>query len=453
MKNILITLFIVFCSHLSSFAQNKMALDGGKSEKSVSRLTKKIGDVRINSARVIIETKMQLDYSCKEGSIARENIFKGRAMNGLNIDTIVFYLTEPLTKITLNVSSAEYSDFALEPLELKAKETYRYYIFDPDQERLSTRIIRQKQESRNLRNGEKLLSEKSYDAAKAEFQKAIALNVMCDSAYYGIGRVYIEQNSAKEAFDNFILALNINSEFDEIYNIIRELSLYESATTSMDRLFSYDEYKIIDPNFRHNYILLGAITRDRNRSVICYQKAISEDPDCMEAYYMMGYSLLPLRRSEEAIAAFKTIIERSDLYSARISKQLSDLFRNKTNVVEQRSSLEKGIELFDWILAKHPENYDYNYHKARLCHSRGIDYFSKIQAKEDMLRMAIKHYDKALQRMDKQASNSTQIYQSCYFGLGVCYEELEDNKSAKKYYQMAVNKGDKESERRLNALR
>lgn len=108
-------------------AQKKLEAEGGKEEKSVSI---KMKDNK-PSSRIIIESTYPLVYKSNMGDVSVENIARGVA-NGINVDTIYFYLNADDNKRVITISSDGYSSVKLN-VQLLPKETYRYLVFDPNE--------------------------------------------------------------------------------------------------------------------------------------------------------------------------------------------------------------------------------------------------------------------------------------------------------------------------------
>lgn len=99
-----------------------MEIKGGRDSKSISTRMHS----GIPSSRVIIQSNLSLEYNTNMGEIAKENIGSG-IVNGLNVDTLYFYLDSKDNHRRLVISSHGYAPERID-LELLPKFTYRYVI-------------------------------------------------------------------------------------------------------------------------------------------------------------------------------------------------------------------------------------------------------------------------------------------------------------------------------------
>lgn len=335
---------MVFYVSLSN-AQTSINVDGGVFEKSVSRATKVIDGKRMSSSRIIIESKLRLDISIANKNLVVDDVEVTKLLNGLNQYIIVVYNTQPETIVSVDISSLGYNTFTINKIMLNPKQTNQYYAYDPALDIKVVRIMKSKQESQYLKLANELFNNSKYDEAISEFDKVIEFNIMCDSAYYGKALSLIKQKKYKDAVKNYIIALNRNNDFTEIYDDLRrmypnnlkevyyradhtkeiynrkELPLYELGFYGAGIInFAYTEYGKIDPKYSDNLILLGAIS-DSNYAVTCHKKALTEDSDNIYAYYMLGYTYMTLLGDyENAYIAFKNLVDRTDEFSEMVGE-------------------------------------------------------------------------------------------------------------------------------------
>lgn len=478
-KTLLFFLSIICC--LSTSAQSTIDVDGGKIDKSVSRFTKKIDGQTIVSAKVVFSSKIPISLTIKERSALPEELTEEKLINGMNQYTVVFYLTESTISKTITIAAEGYENFSLPIIALNPKETYKYYVFDPQQEKRATRIIKKRQTSHYLKVANMALSNNEYKKAQEGFDKAIALDIMCDSAYYGKGRIFIEQKKYSDALMNYQMALNINPDFLEIYDDFRELSLYELATKSkLTTKRYYNDYKEIDPLLTNNWILLGSMSNPYFAED-CYINALKEDSENLEAYYMLGHIRLTfIGEVTKGKESFKQLISLSDIYCKEIADVINSKYRNTYDKKVAKQYFIAGVKLFEYATTKYPQNFDCNYNLAHFYNSTGkikesiefydravdiaehqnetIDpislgdcYYDYAELSKDKKRVAKKLYTHSINAYEKVLGTEQGLKSwgySLYYKIGMIYERLEDTENAIINYQKSYDNGNRLSSRR-----
>ncbi len=364
MKTIALLLLSITLLNAPIFAQSTLKADGGKADRSVSRYTKEIDGKRVPSARVILESNLILDISNSDDSIIKDSVETLLLPNGMTQYTLVFYMTNPQIAPSILVRSEGYDDYTIENIELSSKQTNKYYIFDPTKERSNVRVINQRLETQYIAQGTKFLLQKEYDSAIVEFNKAIAVNIMCDSAYYFKGQALIAQELYEQAYDSYFMAININEEFDQIYDDIRTYKLYERAKEPYGQVkYGFSNYRKFNPLLDDvsNLVFLGSISENSDRALLCYQRALKIDPNNTSAYYMLLYQYAQKRRGE-FFELLQQYINTTDKYSDKICKMIKNTI--PTHKSDKRSIIfiNKLYDQYQYATRLYPNNYGFAEH-------------------------------------------------------------------------------------------
>lgn len=125
MINKIFIILIAFLLCVFELSAQKLETQGGKDERSVST---KVKD-GISSARVIIQSDIALSYNTNMGAISAEDIGSGM-INGLNVDTLYFYLNPFDTHRRLIISADGYVAARID-LKLLPKTTYSFSVLEP----------------------------------------------------------------------------------------------------------------------------------------------------------------------------------------------------------------------------------------------------------------------------------------------------------------------------------
>lgn len=420
------------------YAQARMDIDGGKVDKSVSRYTKVVDGVRLVSAKVAFQSPLELSFSVENEVLEDDNIIKNTLLNGLNEYTVIFYLTaEGNNSKTINILSNGYSKYTIKDLFLNPKESFEYYVFDPNTEKKITRVIKRREESKYLSQGRKFLEAKEYDKALLEFDKVIAINVLSDSAYYGKGQVYLAQEMYEEAWQDYKMALNVNDDFSEAYDDLIKFNIYELGTKRTGSTkFTYSEYEKVRKQNNspvNNKILFGSMS-DQDYAIKCYKEALMEDDYNADAYCMLIYSYVKNIEYNLAAQTFFDYMVRTDIKSNLIaSTMLSGV--NTVMVTSDKPLRKKMVEcyidVYKEVVSKYPFNIHFIdklaafYSIQRVCSD--MDDATRVASIKESITM----YSKIIE-LAKQKEELTRI-SKCYKLIANCYNLLNEPEQEQKY--------------------
>lgn len=341
-------------------AEPTIEYDGGVADRTVSRAVRNINGKRLSSSRIILESKLDLDISIKNNSFIIDDIEKVKLINDLNQYSIIIYHEEPNITLSLDIAAYGYENYSIDEISLSLKQTNKYYIYDPILDKKIVRVMNKRQVSQILENANNLYNKGLYNEAILEYDKAIYKDIMCDSAYYGKGRAALKLNDYKCAMDNYQLALYVNHEFSEIYEDIRNHSLYTKAKGSWNTKFYYKKYESIDPFMGNNWLLLGSIANETKFAEYCYKNAVKENPDDCNALFMLGYMQLTFMGDiEGAKDNFIALIDQSDLYFSEIKDVIHEKYRYSSSSSQLKKAtpyILVGVDIFEYALTRYRKN-------------------------------------------------------------------------------------------------
>ncbi len=424
----LIIILTLFCCEAKS--QSRLDLIGGKADLAVSRYTKRIDGVRVASSKVILESNLELDIFTSDDSIVRDTVDLTTLPNGMNQYLIVFYMTKPVLSIPITITAEGYEDYDLGVCEFTPKQTNKYYVFDPTVEKKINKVMSIRKEDQIIQAGKKLLQAGDYDGAIAQFDKALVENVICDSAYYYKGKALIAQERYGEAQTAYMMALNINEEFDDIYNDLRKLLLDDVLYFSKNNI-GYAYYKRVNPTLEgSDRVLLGVMSGDYNRAILCYNRALREDSDDVFAYYMLTYTYVQKRMLDESVQAYQNYIDRTDVNTSKLLKMIAACMPKD----ERRTLfLDTYVEQYKEAIAKYPNRYDFKAYLAGLYSEQrklSKDAASKTVSYKESIALYLELLDKA-----QRDASSSGISEYCRL-LSFYYDVLGESELSEKYGQL-----------------
>jgi len=192
--------------------------------------------------------------------------------------------------------------------------------------------------------GHALVSQKRFEEAVTQYQRAIKINPDYSKAYNNLGHVLNELKRYDEAIEQFQQAISIEAKYAEVYNnqgnaLKRKGKLKESkayfeeavrfaddyaeahfklaATLALqgrsnEAIGQYQQVLQIKPDFIQAHINLANLLGqqgDLAGAISHYQQAITIDPGFAKSHNNLGSTLAQQGKFEEAIAHFETAIQ------------------------------------------------------------------------------------------------------------------------------------------------
>ncbi len=293
--------------------------------------------------------------------------------------------------------------------------------------------------------GEILLVQNNTEAAKAQFEKALAIDPQMPAALFSLAQVYRDLGDLSKSLEIFIQLQQIaphtpqlnlqygytlykNQDYQKALEIYEKSlpkdpknpDLYVKSALAADAL--KDTKKAIhylqtatglNQNNPDAYFHLGRIYERQGRpeeALELLRRAVELDPKNPETYYHMGLSYLGMEMSNDAIEAFKEATKRKPDYvaaSLELGKILTSLYRHK-----------EAIDYLNRAVRAQPKRLD-------LLLALGDAYQQKNNYKK-----ALQIYQRAY-KLDPKTPGLT-------YRLGRSHSELDQTKQAIRFYLMAI---------------
>jgi tetratricopeptide (TPR) repeat protein len=162
---------------------------------------------------------------------------------------------------------------------------------------------------------------KDYDAAIADYTRAIELNPQYAKAYYGRGSARFRKQDFPNAIVDFTKAIKLDPHLVEAFY---ERGNAEFVTHKLDSALT-DFNKVIELNPQHMgaYFFRGNVRYakdDHDGAIADYTKAIELEPKYADAYKFRGLTELQEGKDEQAQADLKTAIKLNPELKTMIDK-------------------------------------------------------------------------------------------------------------------------------------
>ncbi len=278
-------------------------------------------------------------------------------------------------------------------------------------------------------NGNKLYAIRDYDAAIAQYQKALRIDPLEAMIYIKLAALMIDKGDWQAAVENYKQALTITPNDSSLYtslgNILQEHYKYEEA------LEAYKNALKISPTYKYNYFNIAIVENALGK----YKEAIENYKIFLESYPShevarknLATTYLNLNLPDGAIAEYELLLSKN-LLSA-------DDWTNYGKAYLQKKDYAKSLEILSTAMAKNPDsalNYLYaaqnyqaleNDENAVTCYKRAVMLDPRlINAKLDLANLLSeqKSYDEAIEYY-LAYTRDVRDNADAYFNLGVAYE-------------------------------
>ncbi|HNQ12245.1 MAG TPA: tetratricopeptide repeat protein [Bacteroidia bacterium] len=142
---------------------------------------------------------------------------------------------------------------------------------------------------------------KKYDAAIADYNKALELNPKSSEAYNNYGIALTDINKLQEALDVLNKALELKPDFEAaLYNLG---NVYAKAGDFNTAISYYDKAIALDPNYSEAYNNKGnsyASMNQFDQAVLCFEKVTQLNPNDPKALYNLGVTYHLLGNEQKA---------------------------------------------------------------------------------------------------------------------------------------------------------
>lgn len=186
-----------------------------------------------------------------------------------------------------------------------------------------------------IEQGNTYLQSKEYEAARAEYQKALA---ELDAANQppilrGIARTYFEEGKSDQALDTLKQALAVQpgdvESLQLIINLLASLGRDQEARTYMEQL---PEGAKVDPNAILNLGIELYNQNDLDAALVQFNRAVKENPNLADGYYYRGLVHVGQGQNEPAAADFIRFLELApDHAQAAEARQFLEYLKPKAD--------------------------------------------------------------------------------------------------------------------------
>ncbi len=196
-----------------------------------------------------------------------------------------------------------------------------------------------------VEQGNKLASQKQFDAAIESYKEAIKLNPNLASAYLGIGTAYGSVGRAGDAFEPMKTAVRLAPD-----NVLAHINLAVTLSNLRrydEALAELNEAKRLSPKDGRIYNMTGNVLSSTGKfeeAITNYKKSAELNPDQSANYHNIGLMYMRLGKFTEAVEPLETALRLNPSYqNARY--HLSNAYSKTGRYQEAIESWTKFLEL------------------------------------------------------------------------------------------------------------
>jgi tetratricopeptide (TPR) repeat protein len=184
-----------------------------------------------------------------------------------------------------------------------------------------------------------------YDAAIAEWVKALAMQPNDERAHYGFGQTYLRADRIDDAIAQFRESIRVKPHYAEAHDGLGlALGRAGLASESMDQFrLALDD----NPSYAEAHNNLGlALGRAGNlsESMEQFHLALKDNPSYAEAHNNLGSALLDEHHSSDAVLEFKSALEANPGF-AEAHNNLGQAYAAEEHVDDALGEYRKAIEI------------------------------------------------------------------------------------------------------------
>jgi len=184
-----------------------------------------------------------------------------------------------------------------------------------------------------------------YDAAIAEWVKALAMQADDGRAHYGLGQTLLHAGRVDEAIVHFRESLRVQPDYAEAHNGLgAALGRQGHASESKEQFhMALDD----NPNYAeaHNNLGLALLAEHRlPEAVLLFKSAIEDNPDLAEAHNNLGFAYAAEGHVDEALVEYRKAIELDAKYATAYNN-MGLALAMKSNLDEAVANFAKAVEL------------------------------------------------------------------------------------------------------------
>ena len=190
-----------------------------------------------------------------------------------------------------------------------------------------------------------LAEKREYEAAIAEWKKALELHPEDAKARTNLGFVLVRAGRPIEAITQYRKVLEVNPEYAEAHN---NLGVALAARGQLDDAIThYQKALQIHPEFAELHTNLGVALAGKGKldeAILHYQKALESNPEYPEVQNNLGVALARTGKLAEAITHFQKVLEANP-HSAEVHSNLGAALAGIGKSEEAVTHYEKALEI------------------------------------------------------------------------------------------------------------
>ncbi len=190
-----------------------------------------------------------------------------------------------------------------------------------------------------------LINKGQYDAAIAEWQKALAMETDKARAHFGFGETLLRADRTSDAVIQLRESVRLQPHYPEAHNALGVALGREGHTSESVEQFhlALDD----DPSYAEAHNNLGSALLGENHlpeAVLQFKSAIESNPDYAEAYNNLGAAYKEQGHVDEALAEYRKAIEIDPRYAIAYNN-IGLVMSSKGNIDEAIANFRKAVEL------------------------------------------------------------------------------------------------------------
>ena len=190
-----------------------------------------------------------------------------------------------------------------------------------------------------------LAEQRQYEAAIAEWKKALELNPEDAKARTNLGHVLVRAGKSGEAIEQYRKALEFNPEYTEAHN---NLGVALAARGQLEEAIAhYQKALEVNPDSAESHTNLGVALAARgqlDKAVVHFQEALEVNPEYPEVHNNLGVVLARAGKLDEAIKHFQKFLQANP-HSAEAHNNLGAALAGKGTPDEAVTHYRKALEI------------------------------------------------------------------------------------------------------------
>ena len=184
-----------------------------------------------------------------------------------------------------------------------------------------------------------------FDAAIAEWEKALAMQSDDARAHYGLGQTLLRAGRVDDSITHFRESIRLDPHYAEAHNGLgAALGQTGLAAESMEQFhLALDE----KPGYAEAHNNLGSALFQEHRlseAVLEFKSALEDNPDFAEAHNNLGYAYAAQGQVDEALAEYRKAIQIDSGYAPAYNN-LGLALATKGNIDEAIADFTRAVEL------------------------------------------------------------------------------------------------------------